>query len=298
MKKITLKQGLCGIAILSMLGVSVGFAVKKDPVKEPTKQKVVQKIVDKEVETKLVTPTKVEAKEIIQPEKPKPIIHTVVANDTLNAISETYKVDSLDIQSSNDIVDPTVIHVGQEILVGGEGFSKVTQEFKDKLEQIEQERIALEKAEQERLAIEKAEQEARVKAEQERIANEQAEQEAKQVQEQAKQVEQASVQTVQASPVQATGSGTSGQATAYIATGNLTATGTVPAPSRTIAVDPNVIPLGSQVRIEVPSMPQYNGIYIAEDTGGVVKGNIIDIFVASYDEAVSFGRRDILFTVL
>ena len=92
--------------------------------------------------------------------------------------------------------------------------------------------------------------------------------------------------------------GISGQATAYIATGNNTATGTVPTPGRTIAVDPSLIPLGSAVRIEVPSNPKYSGVYIAEDTGGVVHGAIIDIFVGSQTEAVNFGRRSIIITVL
>lgn len=92
--------------------------------------------------------------------------------------------------------------------------------------------------------------------------------------------------------------GISGQATAYIATGNNTATGTVPATGRTIAVDPSKIPLGSRVQIEVPSMPQYSGVYIAEDTGGAVNGYIIDIFVGSETEARNFGRRQINITVL
>ncbi|WP_314068602.1 3D domain-containing protein [uncultured Vagococcus sp.] len=92
--------------------------------------------------------------------------------------------------------------------------------------------------------------------------------------------------------------GISGQATAYIATGNNTATGTVPTVGRTIAVDPNKIPLGSRVQIEVPSMPQYSGVYIAEDTGGAVNGYIIDMFVGSLNEAKQFGRRSIIITVL
>lgn len=95
-----------------------------------------------------------------------------------------------------------------------------------------------------------------------------------------------------------TGGATLGQATAYIATGNKTATGTVPAPNRTIAVDPSVIPLGSLVEISVPSMPQYNGVYRAEDTGGAVRGNIIDIFMGSDQEARQFGRRTIYFSIL
>lgn len=89
-----------------------------------------------------------------------------------------------------------------------------------------------------------------------------------------------------------------GQATAYVATGNNTATGTVPTPGRTIAVDPNLIPLGSAVRIDVPGAPRYSGVYIAEDTGGVVKGAIIDVFVAGHGEALQFGRQSITITVL
>lgn len=99
-------------------------------------------------------------------------------------------------------------------------------------------------------------------------------------------------------PNKPSGSVMSGQATAYTATGNLTATGSVPGVHRTIAVDPSVIPLGSSVKITVPSAPAYSGVYIAEDTGGVVHGNIIDIFVGSDSEAVRFGRRAIQFEVL
>ena len=54
--------------------------------------------------------------------------------------------------------------------------------------------------------------------------------------------------------------------------GNSTSTGAIATEGRTIAVDPNVIPYGSEVLI--------NGhVYIAEDCGGAVKGNVIDIFV-------------------
>ena len=60
----------------------------------------------------------------------------------------------------------------------------------------------------------------------------------------------------------------------------LTATGTIATPNRTIAVDPSVIPLGSEVLIG-------DTTYIAEDTG--VKGNCIDVFVTSHDEAKCLG---------
>ena len=63
---------------------------------------------------------------------------------------------------------------------------------------------------------------------------------------------------------------------------NSTATGTVPTVGRTIAVDPSVIPYGSQVII--------NGhTYIAEDCGGAIKGNKIDILFETHKEALQFG---------
>lgn len=66
----------------------------------------------------------------------------------------------------------------------------------------------------------------------------------------------------------------------------LTSTGTVPTSNRTIAVDPSVIPYGSHIK--------YNGVtYIAEDTGGIINGNKVDIYVDTLDAALNFGRKDI-----
>lgn len=59
-----------------------------------------------------------------------------------------------------------------------------------------------------------------------------------------------------------------------------TATGTEATEGRTVAVDPNVIPLGSEVRIG-------DHTYIAEDTG--VRGHVIDVFVSSHEEALRLG---------
>lgn len=73
-------------------------------------------------------------------------------------------------------------------------------------------------------------------------------------------------------------------ATAYTHTGNPTATGVMPTAGHTIAVDPRVIPLGTHVLI--------NGVeYIAQDTGGLIKGNRIDIFMDSETECVNFGAQ-------
>lgn len=77
------------------------------------------------------------------------------------------------------------------------------------------------------------------------------------------------------------------QATAYTHTGNPTATGVMPQVGKTIAVDPRVIPLGSKVHIEGM------GTFIAEDTGGLIKGHIIDIFMNTEQECIKWGRQNI-----
>ena len=62
--------------------------------------------------------------------------------------------------------------------------------------------------------------------------------------------------------------------------------------SRVIAVDPNVIPLGSKIFV-----PGY-GEYIAGDTGGAIKGNRIDVHMEDLDAAWAFGRRQIDIKIL
>lgn len=64
----------------------------------------------------------------------------------------------------------------------------------------------------------------------------------------------------------------------------ITATGTVAQEGVTIAVDPDVIPLGSWVEID-------GHTYHAEDVGGAVNGNHIDIYFNSHDAAWDFGHR-------
>ena len=66
-------------------------------------------------------------------------------------------------------------------------------------------------------------------------------------------------------------------------TDGITATGTHATEGVTIAVDPDVIPYGSHVDIEG------FGTYIAEDCGGAIKGNRIDIYFDSHEAALKFG---------
>ncbi len=77
--------------------------------------------------------------------------------------------------------------------------------------------------------------------------------------------------------------------------GNKTYLGTNIRPG-VIAVDPNVIPLGSTVKIELPNGETMHAV--AEDTGGAIKGNRIDIAKWSVPEAEQFGMKDVKVTIL
>jgi 3D (Asp-Asp-Asp) domain-containing protein len=61
---------------------------------------------------------------------------------------------------------------------------------------------------------------------------------------------------------------------------------------KVIAVDPSVIPLGSKVYVEG------YGEAIAGDTGGAIKGNRIDVFIPSEQEAINFGVKQLKITIL
>ncbi len=84
-------------------------------------------------------------------------------------------------------------------------------------------------------------------------------------------------------------------ATAYLPTdgggAGITATG-IPARYGVVAVDPSVIPYGTQVYI-----PGY-GVAVAADTGGAIVGDRIDLCMESYGEAIGFGRRTVKVYIL
>ncbi len=82
-------------------------------------------------------------------------------------------------------------------------------------------------------------------------------------------------------------------ATAYCVSG-VTRTGVMAAPGH-VAADPRVIPLGSMIYVDSPLM---GGIYQVRDTGELVKGKIIDIFIPSYERCVEFGRRMVKVKIL
>ena len=69
----------------------------------------------------------------------------------------------------------------------------------------------------------------------------------------------------------------------------ITATGTEVTPWYSVAVDPKVIPLGSTVYVDFGDGVIHK--FRAEDTGGSVKGNHIDIAVEGHQEALELGVK-------
>lgn len=81
---------------------------------------------------------------------------------------------------------------------------------------------------------------------------------------------------------------------AYAYTGHsMTSTGKVPKAGRTIAVDPRIIPYGSKIYI-----PALGRTYIAEDCGGGIKGNKVDIYMSSNRECYNFGVKYLTIHIL
>jgi 3D (Asp-Asp-Asp) domain-containing protein len=84
-------------------------------------------------------------------------------------------------------------------------------------------------------------------------------------------------------------------ATAYCK-GIVTASG-VPVQSGVAAADPELLPVGSVIQID--SLPdKYDGIYTVMDTGPLVHGRQVDVYMWSCNEALAFGRQPIRVTVL
>ena len=79
-----------------------------------------------------------------------------------------------------------------------------------------------------------------------------------------------------------------GQTTMTTATGRTLSKGIA-------AVDPKVIPL--HTKMYVTGTYEY-GYCEAEDTGGAIKGNIVDLAFPTYDECIQFGRRNVVVYIL
>lgn len=110
---------------------------------------------------------------------------------------------------------------------------------------------------------------------------------------------QTSEKTVEAAPVQNTGKEITVKATAYTAScagcSGTTTTGVdlkANPDAKVISVDPSIIPLGSKVYVEG------YGVATAADTGGAIKGNRIDVFIPSHEDAMKWGTKQITVKIL
>lgn len=90
-----------------------------------------------------------------------------------------------------------------------------------------------------------------------------------------------------------------GKATAYNCPGYVghTASGTIAEVGK-VAVDPKVIPLGSKLYVVTPDGAYVYGYCIAEDTGGLIKGNKVDLYFSTWNECIQFGYRSVTIYVL
>jgi len=200
-------------------------------------------------------------------------VYTVEKGDTLSAIAKEYNVSVSDIKEWNNLSSDIIV-VGNELSINGTAEEAVA-------EQPAVEEEAAEEPAEEPAVEEGAAEEATV----EQTSNE--ETAASESEEQSSDNGSPQGETI------------SVEATAYTADCNgcsgVTATGVdlnQDPNAKVIAVDPNVIPLGSEVYVEG------YGYATAADTGGAINGNKIDLHVPSQDEAVSFGRQQVNVTIV
>ena len=73
--------------------------------------------------------------------------------------------------------------------------------------------------------------------------------------------------------------------------GTVTARGNKLVPYKYIAVDPKVIPYGTKVYIPEFKNSPFGGVFIADDCGGAIKGNRIDVLLPNKQIARQFGRK-------
>lgn len=195
-------------------------------------------------------------------------IHVVEQGDTLTSIAKKYDVKVNEVKKWNNLSSDLII-IGQELEIKGANISK---------------------------EIQKPQEEKTVEAKSETKTNENETTVPAQEQEQ---VSTPETETSKDSSDKPDGQTFTVTATAYTAKcdgcSGVTATGVnlnANPNAKVIAVDPSVIPLGSQVYVEG------YGYATAADTGGAIKGNKIDVHVPSKDEARSWGVRTVNVTVI
>jgi N-acetylmuramoyl-L-alanine amidase len=191
-------------------------------------------------------------------------LYTVQQGDTLHEIANAYNVAMDQLAKWNNLVNPNLIYVGEKLAVTAEA-GELLQQIATVAQVPEQEK-----------------------------QNATSQQEPEQQNQAPEQQQQAPSQSQQPQ-----GNTITMSATAYTAycTGcsGITANGTDLRSNpelKVIAVDPSVIPLGTRVFVEG------YGEAIAADTGGAIKGNKIDVFIPTQEDALNWGRQTVQVTIL
>ena len=208
--------------------------------------------------------------------------YKVEAGDTLSEIGAEFGVSVSNLKAWNDL-SSSVIITGQKL--------KVKQDANEEKQEVTEEPVAEEPAEEE------VAQEPEPKAE-ENTAEKVETVEQEEPAEKAEPVEQSNEQE-QSSEASSNGETKTVTATAYTAKcdgcSGVTSTGidlNADPNKKVIAVDPSVIPLGTEVYVEG------YGKAVAGDTGGAIKGNKIDLHVPSKEEANSWGVQTVNVEIL
>src|SRR5690625_3040126 len=208
--------------------------------------------------------------------------YKVKAGDTLSEIGAEFGVSVSNLKAWNDL-SSSVIITGQKL--------KVKQDANEEKQEVTEEPVAEEPAE------EVVAQEPEPKAE-ENTAEKVETVEQEEPAEKAEPVEQSNEQE-QSNEASSNGETKTVTATAYTAKcdgcSGVTSTGidlNADPNKKVIAVDPSVIPLGTEVYVEG------YGKAVAGDTGGAIKGNKIDLHVPSKEEANSWGVQTVNVEIL
>ncbi|MGF2615950.1 LysM peptidoglycan-binding domain-containing protein [Rossellomorea vietnamensis] len=203
--------------------------------------------------------------------------YTVESGDTLWGIAKYYGV-SVDGLMNTNSLNSDIIHPGQNLVIDLDNRGVATlvnkQEQASSPEQAPAEESKTEPAAQETAAAEPAEVQETVPA-------------------------QPAETPVNTQPTQEEANAITVSATAYtadcIGCSGVTKTGVdlnANPDAKVIAVDPNVIPLGTEVYVEG------YGYATAQDIGGAIKGNKIDVFIPERQDALDWGVRSVKVTIL
>ncbi|GIO24398.1 3D domain-containing protein [Oceanobacillus sp. J11TS1] len=210
-------------------------------------------------------------------------LYTVEKGDTLSSIAQKFGVTVSDIKQWNDLSSDIIV-VDDKLAIDGANVEEAAAEPAQQTAPQEEVVEPAEEPVQESAPVEEESEPAQEEVTVEQTSNNEA---------------SASEPKEQSSSDAPQGKTISVEATAYTAGCNgcsgVTATGVdlnADPNAKVIAVDPNVIPLGSKVYVEG------YGYATAADTGGAINGNKIDLHVPSQDEALSFGRQQVNVTIV